>query len=142
MYMTKSILNSKTVFRNVISKLNSKRLPRVSSSVITLQSRNIHLCTNVLYQSNYQNLTISKKLRHLELSSTFKDYNNYSLRYFSTKHSDDGPPHEEENFNSQLPATVAVPEVWPHVPVIAISRNIVFPRFIKLIEVFNYHIHL
>ncbi|ENN74914.1 hypothetical protein YQE_08492, partial [Dendroctonus ponderosae] len=27
--------------------------------------------------------------------------------------------------------------VWPHVPVIAISRNIVFPRFIKLIELTN-----
>ncbi|KAJ8985626.1 hypothetical protein NQ317_015121 [Molorchus minor] len=41
------------------------------------------------------------------------------------------------NFQPQLPATVAVPEVWPHVPVIAISRNIVFPRFIKLIELTN-----
>lgn len=37
--------------------------------------------------------------------------------------------------NQHLPATVAVPEVWPHVPVIAIRRNPVFPRFIKLIEV-------
>lgn len=41
----------------------------------------------------------------------------------------------EDEFNTQLPATVAVPEVWPHVPVIAINRNLVFPRFIKLIEV-------
>lgn len=44
---------------------------------------------------------------------------------------------KEDDFNSQLPATVAVPEVWPHVPVIAINRNIVFPRFIKLIELTN-----
>lgn len=36
-----------------------------------------------------------------------------------------------------LPATVVVPEVWPHVPVIAINRNPVFPRFIKLIELSN-----
>ncbi|MPC52178.1 Lon protease, mitochondrial [Portunus trituberculatus] len=34
-----------------------------------------------------------------------------------------------------LPATMAVPEVWPNVPVIAINRNPVFPRFIKIIEV-------
>lgn len=34
-----------------------------------------------------------------------------------------------------LPATMIVPEVWPSVPVIAISRNPVFPRFIKIIEV-------
>ncbi|XP_050304109.1 lon protease homolog, mitochondrial isoform X2 [Anthonomus grandis grandis] len=61
-----------------------------------------------------------------------------SVRYFSTKNdgTDDMPP-EEEPYNPQLPATVAVPEVWPHVPVIAISRNIVFPRFIKLIELTN-----
>lgn len=34
-----------------------------------------------------------------------------------------------------LPATMTVPEVWPSVPVIAINRNPVFPRFIKIIEV-------
>lgn len=50
---------------------------------------------------------------------------------------DPHPPTEEENYGSQLPAAVAVPEVWPHVPVIAISKNIVFPRFIKLIELTN-----
>lgn len=36
-----------------------------------------------------------------------------------------------------LPATMTVPEVWPTVPVIAINRNPVFPRFIKIIEVCN-----
>lgn len=35
-----------------------------------------------------------------------------------------------------LPATMTVPEVWPTVPVIAINRNPVFPRFIKIIEVY------
>lgn len=57
----------------------------------------------------------------------------------STEGSDDDhhAQAEEEPFNPQLPATVAVPEVWPHVPVIAISKNIVFPRFIKLIELTN-----
>lgn len=61
-------------------------------------------------------------------------------RYFSTNKSD--PPEEDPEstdetplFSSQLPATVAVPEVWPQVPIIAINRNPVFPRFIKLIEV-------
>lgn len=64
------------------------------------------------------------------------------LRLFSSKDdsdSDNRPP-EEEAYNTQLPATVAVPEVWPHVPVIAINRNIVFPRFIKLIEVLSSHV--
>ncbi|KAK7071168.1 Lon protease mitochondrial [Halocaridina rubra] len=43
--------------------------------------------------------------------------------------SEDGP------IMMNLPATMSVPEVWPNVPVIAISRNPVFPRFIKIVEV-------
>ncbi|CAB3244157.1 unnamed protein product [Arctia plantaginis] len=64
-------------------------------------------------------------------------------RYYSTAKKDDPPEEEAEVkdetplFSSQLPATVAVPEVWPQVPVIAINRNPVFPRFIKLIEISN-----
>lgn len=36
--------------------------------------------------------------------------------------------------DDDLPATVAIPEVWPHLPVIAINQP-VFPRFMKIIEV-------
>ncbi|XP_037082608.1 lon protease homolog, mitochondrial-like [Pollicipes pollicipes] len=32
---------------------------------------------------------------------------------------------------------MTVPEVWPNVPVIAINRNPVFPRFIKIVEITN-----
>lgn len=65
------------------------------------------------------------------------------FRHFATKDEsgggDDQPPPQDDNYNphTALPATVVVPEVWPHVPVIALSRNIVFPRFIKLIELTN-----
>ncbi|XP_049871885.1 lon protease homolog, mitochondrial isoform X2 [Pectinophora gossypiella] len=67
-----------------------------------------------------------------------------SVRLFTTGGKDD-PPEEDGDAKdgplfssaSQLPATVAVPEVWPQVPVIAINRNPVFPRFIKLIEISN-----
>ena len=45
------------------------------------------------------------------------------------ENSDEYPTHQT------LPATVVVPEVWPHLPLIAVNRNPVFPRFIKLIEV-------
>lgn len=44
---------------------------------------------------------------------------------------------DEYSTHHSLPATVVVPEVWPHLPLIAISRNPVFPRFIKLIEIKN-----
>ncbi|KAI9588340.1 lon protease homolog, mitochondrial isoform 1-T1 [Glossina fuscipes fuscipes] len=47
-------------------------------------------------------------------------------------------PHEYIiNKEPQLPATVAVPEVWPHLPLLAIRRNPVFPRFMKILEVTN-----
>nr|XP_045612874.1 lon protease homolog, mitochondrial-like isoform X1 [Procambarus clarkii] len=49
-----------------------------------------------------------------------------------TQQADDG---SEGPTIQNLPATMMVPEVWPSVPVIAISRNPVFPRFIKIIEV-------
>lgn len=42
---------------------------------------------------------------------------------------------EEGPMMMNLPATMIVPEVWPNVPVIAITRNPVFPRFIKIIEI-------
>ncbi|XP_036325677.1 lon protease homolog, mitochondrial-like isoform X1 [Rhagoletis pomonella] len=41
------------------------------------------------------------------------------------------------NKGPQLPATVAVPEVWPHLPLLATRRNPVFPRFMKILEVSN-----
>ncbi|KAM3958355.1 LOW QUALITY PROTEIN: lon protease homolog, mitochondrial [Aphomia sociella] len=66
-----------------------------------------------------------------------------STRFYATGNKNDPPEDEPEIkdesplFSSHLPATVAVPEVWPQVPVIAINRNPVFPRFIKLIEISN-----
>ncbi|XP_031848704.1 lon protease homolog, mitochondrial isoform X1 [Nomia melanderi] len=64
------------------------------------------------------------------------------IRSFATKKfSDREPPSENDGDPledpTSLPATVVVPEVWPHVPVIAVNRNPVFPRFIKLIEISN-----
>lgn len=49
----------------------------------------------------------------------------------------DGNGEQPGDYAASLPATVVVPEVWPYVPVIAINRNPVFPRFIKLIEISN-----
>jgi Lon-like ATP-dependent protease len=43
--------------------------------------------------------------------------------------------HPEPGMTGALTSTNNVPEVWPHVPVIAITRNPVFPRFIKIVEV-------
>lgn len=85
------------------------------------RSRNVHICG---YSPEYPSVVRTVG----------------SARLFSTGNKED-PPEDDGDAKldsplfSHLPATVAVPEVWPQVPVIAINRNPVFPRFIKLIEV-------
>ncbi|XP_017842207.1 lon protease homolog, mitochondrial isoform X1 [Drosophila busckii] len=66
-------------------------------------------------------------------------------RYFSRKRGDeedmmaDAEPEllGDHRDSQQLPATVAVPDVWPHVPMLAMRRNPLFPRFMKIVEVSN-----
>ncbi|XP_032680827.1 lon protease homolog, mitochondrial isoform X2 [Odontomachus brunneus] len=64
-----------------------------------------------------------------------------SVRFFAKAFNrnppSDGDGDQPADYPASLPATVVVPEVWPNVPVIAINRNPVFPRFIKLIELTN-----
>lgn len=102
------------------------------------------------HNGKLQNSRLLSSYSGLGLHSRVCSYNNgllpsvrqvSNIRLYSTDNKNDAP--EEDHtvkdetplFTSQLPATVAVPEVWPQVPVIAINRNPVFPRFIKLIEV-------
>lgn len=46
---------------------------------------------------------------------------------------DEGAPYNAPQMTALTP--MMVPEVFPNVPLIAVSRNPVFPRFIKIIEV-------
>ncbi|KAL1139685.1 hypothetical protein AAG570_006663 [Ranatra chinensis] len=59
-------------------------------------------------------------------------------RCFTTDKSDDGEDGKnssvEQVQQTNLPASVVVPEVWPKLPIIPVTRNPVFPRFIKLID--------
>ena len=86
-----------------------------------------------------------------------KRYMNNSQRQFSTSkkvyqtkknEDDEGDPKEENGqeseYNQEMPpnfspvgalTTMSVPDFLPVVPVIAINRNPVFPRFVKMIEV-------
>ncbi|XP_037930809.1 lon protease homolog, mitochondrial isoform X2 [Teleopsis dalmanni] len=63
----------------------------------------------------------------------------YARNYASKKDDDDEiTVHEVEEYqpkDPQLPATVAVPDVWPHLPILLTRRNPVFPRFMKIMEV-------
>ncbi|XP_050081412.1 lon protease homolog, mitochondrial [Anopheles maculipalpis] len=84
-----------------------------------------------LMRTNLNGLKISTPQRWIVGSRQFCSKNDSS--------SDDPvePPAESVNYTNQLPATVAIPEVWPHLPVIATKRNPVFPRFMKILEVTN-----
>ncbi|KAH8350369.1 hypothetical protein KR067_003810 [Drosophila pandora] len=65
-------------------------------------------------------------------------------RFYSRKRDDSDPdlvsdhgPELITERDPQLPATVAVPDVWPHVPLLAMRKNPLFPRFMKIVEVSN-----
>lgn len=124
--------------------LNSRNLPRSLKHFRV--KRSLHLCvtTNITPLSRAALHPVSPALHNNGapklLQKNFREASSAGVRFFGSKGDSNGEnrPPEDESYNTQLPATVAVPEVWPHVPVIAISRNIVFPRFIKLIEVFDF----
>ncbi|CAG9818226.1 unnamed protein product [Phaedon cochleariae] len=126
----------------LISKLSRHHMNRnvknsCSNDILTLTSsgsKTVPTSFRGLLYANTSHRILPKKLINSRSIS--------SARYYATKSTDGSdddihPPTGEESFSPQLPATVAVPEVWPHVPVIAINKNIVFPRFIKLIELTN-----
>ncbi|XP_017127654.1 lon protease homolog, mitochondrial isoform X1 [Drosophila elegans] len=70
---------------------------------------------------------------------------NLLVQRFYSRNRDDSDEDMMENQNPvlmsdrdpQLPATVAVPDVWPHVPLLAMRKNPLFPRFMKIVEVSN-----
>jgi len=56
-------------------------------------------------------------------------------KYFSTNPTEDEPIFDPEDGMTSVPSTVTVPDVWPVVPIVAVNRHPVFPKFIKIIEV-------
>ncbi|XP_071118803.1 lon protease homolog, mitochondrial-like [Haliotis cracherodii] len=117
-----------TYRHQTISKsANTSNFMKFNSSALTLKSR---AGRTFLEQSRIASATVSS--RYFSSSSDKGDGN------------EDGQPAEEETqtphvqpepFPMGALTTLAVPEIFPKVPVIAISRNPVFPRFVKMIEV-------
>ncbi|KAJ6635515.1 Lon protease like, mitochondrial [Pseudolycoriella hygida] len=63
-------------------------------------------------------------------SSLFSSANNYENL------SDDGFDSDDDGDDFKtLPAVVNVPEVWPHLPVIVSKKHLIFPKFMKIVEV-------
>lgn len=142
MHLCSILVNSRVLIRSYNSILRRTYRQSRTLSNITSTSRIFNVSSKI--QLDQDNTTIISPYK--TTLNKKGNLNSVQTRYFATKSGDSSnsddqsrPPPEEENYNSpaQLPATVVVPEVWPHVPVIAVNRNIVFPRFIKLIELTN-----
>lgn len=118
-----------------LSRNNYKRCYSISSSVQSSFNRKhvSHVSTN------FNQLYPMRQSSPLHLNL----FNQKHL--FSTKKNDDveeieietdaAPENPSEFIHTHLPATVAVPEVYPYLPCIATTRNPVFPRFMKILEV-------
>ncbi|KAL0870322.1 hypothetical protein ABMA27_005341 [Loxostege sticticalis] len=134
-----NVLLRNTIFSN--PKLKSSRLARNITKVASHKKPvDVH---RKLLGSGYSSYARDHRICSYSASFLSAPRQVVSTRLFSTNNKNDPPEDDPEVkdetplFSSQLPATVAVPEVWPQVPVIAINRNPVFPRFIKLIEISN-----
>lgn len=112
-----------------LKKLYQSRLLSSTSSLSLLSNR----CHNVLLSKQ----SLLQNFGTLQLSQT---------RLFSSSSSDDPdnvPEHDHyqtvtggaPHLHSSALSPINIPDVFPFVPVIAINRNPVFPKFVKLIEI-------
>lgn len=105
---------------------------------------NLKMNTGLSYQPNYSSsFQLRNSTRPLYLSSKYfssnpndgSDDGNNPVKPVTPPPTTVSEPDGSGPIIHSLPATMSVPDVWPNVPVIAINRNPVFPRFIKIIEV-------
>lgn len=80
------------------------------------------------------------RYRNLSSEKSGNDHSSSDDGDDTSKNRQPSPPEASENddilpSHQSLPANIVVPEVYPFVPLIAVNRNPVFPRFIKLLEV-------
>lgn len=131
-----NLITKSSILKN-ICRIPTKTTCQVNTCKnITKVSRTLREEINS-YSNIYSRFLVLNKNRTL-LNRIHLDQTATAFRYYCAgkKNGDSNDrKSSDEEYNAQLPATVAVPDVWPHLPVIAISRNIVFPRFIKLVEV-------
>lgn len=106
------------------SKQLNSRLP------IRQYSINSSRCSRTILGKIQSSRTL-RTLNKYELPTSFVS----STKSFATFRDDYTESDDEVEEPKDLPATVAVPEVWPHLPVIATKKHPVFPRFMKIVEV-------
>lgn len=127
--------------------LRLNNLTRSVVKVVNLSRRSVKLqssrsISSIQHKINQQSTHYQLELKRPALSVSFNH-----IRCFSTKkneeevdaiEADEIQDNPADFLHTHLPATVAIPEIWPYLPCIAVSRNPVFPRFMKILEV-KYH---
>lgn len=124
------MLRLKSVTRNFVQIINLSRSSVLNSSR-SISSLQIKLNNGLIGITNNHNLN---ELRRPLMSQ---------MRWYSANKKDEEleaiepevPESSNDFIHTHLPATVAIPEIWPYLPCIAVSRNPVFPRFMKILEV-------
>jgi hypothetical protein len=140
-YQEFTMLHLHRASRSLASVLN------YSKGHFTRPARSISSCTvNFNVSQQRQHFLSGSSVIGLQKVTALPDAATYYQKhFFSTKGKGEeeadaieieaeteGPP---EFIHTHLPATVAIPDVWPYLPCIATSRNPVFPRFMKILEV-------
>lgn len=123
------MLRLNNITRNIVQVVNLSR-----NSVL----RNSRAISSLQQKFNKNEFTTNYQLRQYELKKCNQ------LRYYSSKKEEEeleaieaeaeAADNPADFLHTHLPATVAIPEVWPYLPCIAVSRNPVFPRFMKILE--------
>ena len=128
------------------SKLNSNRTSNTTSRTRILRQLNTSCSSHgnkLLCNTKYQARTFSTGTGSGARSS---NHGSSNAAASGAGGEDDGsgsgdeaqpgtPGQQEPTFQTTALAPLTVPEVFPNVPIIAVRRNPVFPRFIKMVEV-------
>ena len=123
--------------------LRLNNLTRSVVQAVNLSRRNVlqssRAISSIQLKLNQQSTNYHLELRRQAINVQFNQ-----IRCFSAKkneeeleaiESEEISENPADFLHTHLPATVAIPEVWPYLPCIAVSRNPVFPRFMKILEV-------
>lgn len=123
------------------------RLNNISRTIVNIANSSRNSCRTRFISSLQLKLSNQPQQRsyHCLLEATKPAASVSSLRFYSSKKEEEEVEAIENDpevnssgtdfLHTHLPATVAIPEVWPYLPVIAVSRSPVFPRFMKILEV-------
>lgn len=112
-----------------LSRRNFLQSSRAISSISSIQLKFNQQSTNH-HQNALRRQAINVQFNQMRCFSAKK--NEEELEAIEGEEISENPA---DFLHTHLPATVAIPEIWPYLPCIAVSRNPVFPRFMKILEV-------